>query len=202
MLSSILRKVPLNLLHKPTFIKPPPLISPSILSIISMESSSKRLAALAQQLRFYKPPPEINGDDNNEDIEKETGKVVAQVGFAESSNPISQNLDDQINNNGFEPKRAAVLVCLFEGDHGDLRVILTKRSSKLSTHSGEVALPGGKAEEGDKDDADTATREAQEEIGLEPSLVNVVTTLEPFLSKVYYLYVLVIRNSRFSLLVI
>ncbi|KAK9665424.1 hypothetical protein RND81_14G111900 [Saponaria officinalis] len=183
MLSSILRKVPLNLLHKPTFIKPPPLISPSILSIISMESSSKRLAALAQQLRFYKPPPEINGDDNNEDIEKETGKVVAQVGFAESSNPISQNLDDQINNNGFEPKRAAVLVCLFEGDHGDLRVILTKRSSKLSTHSGEVALPGGKAEEGDKDDADTATREAQEEIGLEPSLVNVVTTLEPFLSK-------------------
>ena len=49
---------------------------------------------------------------------------------------------------------------------------------------GEVALPGGKAEEGDKDDGDTALREAKEEIGLDPSLVNVVTTLEPFLSKV------------------
>jgi 8-oxo-dGTP pyrophosphatase MutT (NUDIX family) len=50
--------------------------------------------------------------------------------------------------------------------------------------AGEVALPGGKAEEGDKDDGDTATREAKEEIGLDPSLVNVVTVLEPFLSKV------------------
>ncbi|MBA0811998.1 hypothetical protein Gohar_025997, partial [Gossypium harknessii] len=47
----------------------------------------------------------------------------------------------------------------------------------------EVSLPGGKAEEGDKDDGDTATREAKEEIGLDPSLVNVVTFLEPFLSK-------------------
>jgi coenzyme A diphosphatase NUDT7 len=48
--------------------------------------------------------------------------------------------------------------------------------------AGEVALPGGKAEEGDKDDGDTATREAKEEIGLDPSLVNVVTVLEPFFS--------------------
>ena len=50
--------------------------------------------------------------------------------------------------------------------------------------AGEVALPGGKADEGDLDDAETATREAKEEIGLDPSLVTVVTVLEPFLSKV------------------
>ena len=43
--------------------------------------------------------------------------------------------------------------------------------------SGEVALPGGKAKEGDKDDGDTAKREAKEEIGLDPELVNVVTYL-------------------------
>ncbi|CAA6665813.1 unnamed protein product [Spirodela intermedia] len=77
--------------------------------------------------------------------------------------------------------RAAVLICLFEGDLGELRVILTKRSSTLSTHSGVAA--GGKAEDGDVDDAHTATREAKEEIGLDPSLVTVVTLLEPFLSK-------------------
>lgn len=53
---------------------------------------------------------------------------------------------------------------------------------------GEVALPGGKADEGDKDDADTAKREAEEEIGLDPKLVNVVTVLEPFLSKVSLLF--------------
>uniref|UniRef100_A0A0D3GZN3 Nudix hydrolase domain-containing protein n=1 Tax=Oryza barthii TaxID=65489 RepID=A0A0D3GZN3_9ORYZ len=49
--------------------------------------------------------------------------------------------------------------------------------------SGEVALPGGKAEEGDADDAATALREAKEEIGLDPSLVTVVASLEHFLSK-------------------
>lgn len=50
--------------------------------------------------------------------------------------------------------------------------------------AGEVSLPGGKTEEGDKDDVETAMREAKEEIGLDSSLVNVVTILEPFLSKV------------------
>ncbi|RLN04363.1 nudix hydrolase 15, mitochondrial-like [Panicum miliaceum] len=83
----------------------------------------------------------------------------------------------------FRPRRAAVLVCLFRGDAGELRVILTKRSSTLSTHSGEVSLPGGKAEEGDADDAATALRESKEEIGLDPSLVTVVASLEHFLSK-------------------
>lgn len=83
--------------------------------------------------------------------------------------------------------RAAVLVCIFEGDDGEFRVILTKRASTLSTHSGEVSLPGGKAEEGDANDAETATREAKEEIGLDPSLVNIVTLFEPILSKHFLL---------------
>ncbi|XP_024029267.1 nudix hydrolase 15, mitochondrial isoform X2 [Morus notabilis] len=134
------------------------------------------LVALAQQLRLYKPTP-TPLDADAEDDEEAAGKVVSQLGFAESAAPITR--DPQ----RFRPKRAAVLICLFESDAGDLRVILTKRSSSLSTHSGEIALPGGKAEEGDKDDGDTATREAKEEIGLDPSLVNVVTVLEPFLSK-------------------
>lgn len=50
--------------------------------------------------------------------------------------------------------------------------------------AGEFSLPGGKAEEDDKDDGITATREAEEEIGLNPSLVDVVTFLEPFASQV------------------
>ena len=111
--------------------------TPSALSHLmdSASSSSLRLAALAQQLRLYKPPPPI--DDDSEDIQEETGKVVSQVGFVESSTPIGQNLDKEgEKEERFRPKRAAVLVCLFEGDKGDLRVILTKRSSKLSTHSG------------------------------------------------------------------
>lgn len=90
---------------------------------------SQRLLALAQQLRLYKPP--LFPDDIEEQtMEENGGKVVSLVGFPESATPIAQNPEK------FKPKRAAVLICLFEGDAGDLRVILTKRSSKLSTHSG------------------------------------------------------------------
>ncbi|GMN43610.1 hypothetical protein TIFTF001_012815 [Ficus carica] len=48
----------------------------------------------------------------------------------------------------------------------------------------EVSLPGGKVEEGDADDVVTALREAKEEIGLDPSHVNVVTVLQPFVTKI------------------
>ncbi|KAF3959182.1 hypothetical protein CMV_015981 [Castanea mollissima] len=147
----------------------------------SSSSGSKKLVALAQQLRLYKATPTMR-DLDEQILEENVGKVVSQVGFAESATPIAQQDPQSIRAHKTQ-KKAAVLICLFEGDNGDLRVILTKRSSNLSTHSGEVALPGGKAEEGDKDDGDTATREAKEEIGLDPSLVNVVTSLEPFLSK-------------------
>ncbi|KAM1108210.1 hypothetical protein ACFX2I_004908 [Malus domestica] len=154
---------------------PPP---PLLMELPNACGGSQRLIALAQQLRLYKPPPFPSDDDIEEQrIEETAGKVVSQVGFAESDTPVARDPEK------FRPKRAAVLICLFEGDAGDLRVILTKRSSGLSTHSGEVSLPGGKTEEGDKDDGDTATREAKEEIGLDPKLVNVVTVLEPFLSK-------------------
>ncbi|KAJ6396794.1 hypothetical protein OIU77_021758 [Salix suchowensis] len=77
------------------------------------------------------------------------------------------------------------------GTDGELRVILTKRSSQLSSHLGEVALPGGKREEGDADDIATALREAKEEIGLDPSLVDVVTVIEPYMTR----FVLNFSNS-------
>lgn len=45
-------------------------------------------------------------------------------------------------------------------------------------------MPGGKVEEGDANDIETALREAKEEIGLDPSLVSVVAVLESFTTKV------------------
>ncbi|CAA7014110.1 unnamed protein product [Microthlaspi erraticum] len=50
--------------------------------------------------------------------------------------------------------------------------------------TGEVALPGGKRDEEDSDYVATALREAREEIGLDPSLVTIVSVLEPFVTKV------------------
>ncbi|KAJ8455255.1 hypothetical protein OPV22_035183 [Ensete ventricosum] len=138
--------------------------------------SAHGLCELIQRLRLYEAPPPSDDDGDGADVD-ERGKVFSSLGLAETAAADAPRLER------FRPKRAAVLICLFEGDLGELRVILTKRSSNLSTHSGEVSLPGGKAEEGDKDDADTATREAKEEIGLDPSLVTVVALLEPFLSR-------------------
>ncbi|KAL2519108.1 Nudix hydrolase 15 [Abeliophyllum distichum] len=54
---------------------------------------------------------------------------------------------------------------------------------KLTRSKSEVSFLGGKAEETDANDAETTTQEAKEEIGVDPSLVNVVTCVEPFLSK-------------------
>jgi 8-oxo-dGTP pyrophosphatase MutT (NUDIX family) len=69
------------------------------------------------------------------------------------------------------PRRtAAVLVGVLPGP--DPEVILTQRSQRLSRHAGQVAFPGGRADEDDPSGVRTALREAEEEIGLAPSHVQ------------------------------
>ncbi|XP_058100684.1 nudix hydrolase 15, mitochondrial-like isoform X2 [Magnolia sinica] len=137
-----------------------------------MDSSCgiRRLQNLAQQLRSYKPPLPQDNDTKEEEVKK----GAENLGFSEPTDLFRRRLSN------FGSKRAAVLVCLFEGDAGDLRVILTKRAPKLSSHAGEVSLPGGKVDKSDADECETALREAKEEIGLDPLTVKVVTVLEPF----------------------
>jgi len=73
---------------------------------------------------------------------------------------------------------AAVLVPIFEAD-GEARLILTKRPETMPSHQGEIAFPGGKLEvDRDVSLRDAALREAQEEIGLDPSVVDVVAELD------------------------
>jgi 8-oxo-dGTP pyrophosphatase MutT (NUDIX family) len=67
---------------------------------------------------------------------------------------------------------AAVLVALFEED-GEARVLLTVRSSRLRSHRGEVAFPGGRLDPGESIDAG-ALREAFEEVRLDPDQVTIV----------------------------
>jgi 8-oxo-dGTP pyrophosphatase MutT (NUDIX family)/GNAT superfamily N-acetyltransferase len=71
---------------------------------------------------------------------------------------------------------AAVLVLLFPDDEGQARVLLTARTAHISTHAGEVSFPGGSADEGDADPIATATREAVEEVGLDPAACGLRVT--------------------------
>lgn len=74
-----------------------------------------------------------------------------------------------------EPARASVLVPIVMRERP--MVLLTERTTHLSTHSGQVAFPGGKADETDIDAAHTALREAHEEVGLQSAYVEVIGTL-------------------------
>jgi len=76
------------------------------------------------------------------------------------------------------PARASVLVPIVMRERP--MVLLTERTTHLSTHSGQVAFPGGRRDDSDTDEAHTALREAQEEIGLAPELVEVVGQLPTY----------------------
>ena len=79
------------------------------------------------------------------------------------------------------PVHASVLVPLVMRDHG-LAVLLTERTTHLSSHSGQIAFPGGKADPEDASATDTALREAEEEIGLDRHFVEVLGNLPTYIT--------------------
>ncbi|MFG6666307.1 CoA pyrophosphatase [Halomonas sp. HNIBRBA4712] len=76
--------------------------------------------------------------------------------------------------------QAAVLLPIV--DRPDPTLLFTRRASHLSTHSGQVAFPGGKREPTDRDLYHTALREAEEEIALSPGAVEKVGQLSDVIS--------------------
>lgn len=71
---------------------------------------------------------------------------------------------------------AGVLAPIIERENG-LHLLLTKRSSALKHHPGQIAFPGGKQDDTDIDVVSAALREAQEEIGLPQAQVEVLGAL-------------------------
>jgi len=77
-------------------------------------------------------------------------------------------------------KPAAVLVPII--DRGEPTVLLTIRTQELATHAGQVAFPGGKIDPDDENPVAAALREAKEEIGLAPALVEPLGYLDLYLT--------------------
>lgn len=76
------------------------------------------------------------------------------------------------------PRLGSVLILLYQQD-GVIRFPLIKRQEYAGTHSGQVSLPGGKAE-ANEDPVQTALREAEEEIGVNGRNVRVLGRLTNF----------------------
>jgi len=73
-------------------------------------------------------------------------------------------------------KCAAVLVpLLWQNDEWHL--LFTRRTERVESHKGQVSFPGGACDEGESTPEETALREANEEIGLEPKNVRVLGRL-------------------------
>ena len=70
-------------------------------------------------------------------------------------------------------RRAAVLIPLLHID-GEWHILFTRRTETVQDHKGQVSFPGGASEGIDKSAAETALREAREEIGLNPEDVRVL----------------------------
>jgi 8-oxo-dGTP pyrophosphatase MutT (NUDIX family) len=66
-------------------------------------------------------------------------------------------------------REAAVLVLLYPGADGEAWIVLTERPAGDLRHAGEVSFPGGAVEPEDASMAETAIREAREEVGLDPA---------------------------------
>ena len=81
-------------------------------------------------------------------------------------------------------KPAAVLVAFVFGPSPG--VLLTKRTAHLANHAGQVSFPGGRIDAGDASAEAAALREADEEIGLDPSMVEITGRLPDYVTGTGY----------------
>ena len=107
------------------------------------------------------------------DLEIRIGRALAAPAQPSSDYDLSGGLASP---EGRVLRPAAVLVGLVLDD-GPPRLLLTKRSSRLRHHPGQIAFPGGKQDPGDPTPEAAALREAEEEVGLSRTAVSLLGRL-------------------------
>jgi 8-oxo-dGTP pyrophosphatase MutT (NUDIX family) len=76
---------------------------------------------------------------------------------------------------GVGGRKAAVLILIGDGPE----VLFVERPTTMRTHAAQIAFPGGAADPGDVDLAATALREANEEVGVDPTGIDILGQLPP-----------------------
>lgn len=79
---------------------------------------------------------------------------------------------------GPDARAASVLILLYPLN-GSVNTVLMQRPDYDGVHGGQISFPGGKQEPADENTVQTAIREANEETGVNPSLISVIGTLTP-----------------------
>ena len=78
------------------------------------------------------------------------------------------------------PRQAGVLLLLYAAEEkGELWLVLTRRTDSVADHKGQISLPGGAVDPGDSSIAQTALREACEEIGICGDSIRMLGRLTP-----------------------
>lgn len=85
--------------------------------------------------------------------------------------------DEQEVHASADHRQAAVLILLHPGPDNTPEILLTRRSKQLTNHAGQISFPGGTRDHTDESLVMTALREAEEEVGLPASAVDVLSRL-------------------------
>jgi 8-oxo-dGTP pyrophosphatase MutT (NUDIX family) len=103
----------------------------------------------------------------------------------ESADPSQDGYSELELNDGENLRCAAVLIPLLWHEN-EWHLLYTRRTDRVESHKGQVSFPGGACDEGEKTPEQTALREADEEIGLDPGDVKVLGRLATMITITYF----------------
>jgi 8-oxo-dGTP pyrophosphatase MutT (NUDIX family) len=103
----------------------------------------------------------------------------------EAADPSQDGYSELDRSDGKNLKCAAVLIPLLWHEN-EWHVLYTRRTDRVESHKGQVSFPGGACDEGETTPEQTALREAEEEIGLDPGDVKILGRLATMITITYF----------------